>query len=223
MHTDIAINQKSLAQWNDILKNHLLTLVEEYDIAHSLDHFERVVGLACLLAKQEDANLAVVLPAAWLHDCVPIAKTDPRRKQSSQLSAEQAAVILNDLNYDADLIPDIQHAILTHSFSANITPETLEAKVVQDADRLDALGSIGIARCLMLGTTFGSKLYNSAEPIPVKRKADDKQFIIDHFYTKLLSIGDTLQTASGRAEGKQRITVIKSFIAELNREIHLGT
>src|SRR5689334_22695757 len=112
------------------------------DAAHDLEHIRRVVTNARTLAVQAPADLAVVLPAAWLHDCVNVAKGSPLRSQASVLAGRAAVQFLETIGYPAQHLPAIQHAIEAHSFSANITPQTREAQVVQDADRLDALGAV---------------------------------------------------------------------------------
>jgi uncharacterized protein len=189
------------------------------DAAHDEGHVMRVVANARKLAEAEGADLAVVLPAAWLHDCVVIAKNSPQRSSASRLAAERAGALLRAEGYPAQHIPAIEHAIEAHSFSARIAPQTLEAKVVQDADRLEALGAVGIARTLITGGANGTPFYDFAEPFPVTRVADDGTSIIDHFFTKLLTLAETMQTASGRAAAQQRAQFLKQFLTQLGSEI----
>src|SRR5438270_9465227 len=189
------------------------------DTAHDEGHVRRVVANAKKLAEAEGADLAVVLPAAWLHDCVTIAKNSPQRSSASRLAAERAGALLRAAGYAAQHIPAIEHAIEAHSFSARVTPRTIEAKVVQDADRLEALGAVGIARTLITGRANGTPFYDLAEPFPITRAADDRTSIIDHFFTKLLLLADTMQTASGRAAAQQRAQFLKQFLTQLGSEI----
>jgi uncharacterized protein len=189
------------------------------DAAHDVAHIQRVVKSAKALAEVENAQLEVVIPAAWLHDCVTVLKNSPRRNQASRLAAETAAAFLQDAGYPETFIPGIAHAITTHSFSANIPPETIEAKVVQDADRLDAIGAIGIARCLMLGVSFGIDLYNIDEPLPQTRAPNDKLFIIDHFYVKMFKLVRTMKTDAGRKEAERRTQFMHDYLDQLATEI----
>src|SRR2546423_2116491 len=154
------------------------------DTAHDEGHVRRVVANARKLAEAEGAELAVVLPAAWLHDCVAIAKNSPQRSSASRLAAEKAGEFLRAAGYPLEHISAIEHAIEAHSFSARVAPQTLEAKVVQDADRLDSLGAVGIARTFITGGANGTPVYKFSEPFPVTRVADDRASIIDHFFTK---------------------------------------
>jgi uncharacterized protein len=189
------------------------------DSAHDEGHVRRVVANARVLAEKEGADLSVVSPAAWLHDCVSVAKNSPERSSASRLAAARAGEWLRAEAYPTQHIAAIEHAIVAHSFSARVTPQTLEAKVVQDADRLDALGAVGLARTLMLGGANGTPFYKLSEPFPVTRAADDRTSVIDHFFTKLLKLAETMQTASGREAAQERAQFLNQFLAQLGREI----
>lgn len=193
------------------------------DAAHDLEHVRRVVRNARGLAAAEGARLEVVLPAAWLHDCVTVPKDSPQRAQASRLAAAQAVAWLRAWGWAEALLPDIAHAIEAHSFTAAIPPRTVEAKVVQDADRLDALGAVGLARCLMLGGAMGRPLYAAGDPFCERRAPDDRVSGVDHFYTKLLKLEGTMQTASGRAEARQRTEFLLQFLKELKRNLKAET
>jgi uncharacterized protein len=190
------------------------------DAAHDLEHIGRVVANARSLAAGEEARLEVVLPAAWLHDCVAVPKDSPLRASASRLAAEQAVAWLKAWGWPDELLPEIAHAIEAHSFTAAIVPRTPEAKVVQDADRLDALGAAGLARCLMLGGALGRPLYATVDPFCAQRVPDDRASCVDHFYTKLLTLEDTMQTARGRQEAQRRTAYLRGFLDELKREIN---
>lgn len=189
------------------------------DAAHDIAHIRRVVASASALAQAERADLAVVLPAAWLHDCVLVPKDSPLRAQASRMAADAAVQFLREAGYPPELLPAIHHAVEAHSFSAGIAPRSREAQVVQDADRLDALGAIGVARCLMLGGALGRRLYDPAEPFPIQRQPDDLANTVDHFYVKLLRLADTMQTAAGRAEAERRTAFMCGFLDQLALEI----
>ena len=191
---------------------------QEGDAAHDLEHVRRVVRNAKKLAADEGARLEVVLPAAWLHDCVTVPKDSPQRTQASRLAAARAVQWLREWNYAGELLPDIAHAIEAHSFSAGLAPRTLEAKVVQDADRLEAIGAVGLARCLMLGGAMGRPLYAPEDPFCDRRAPDDRAATVDHFYAKLLTLEGTMQTESGRREARQRTEFLREFLARLRRE-----
>jgi uncharacterized protein len=189
------------------------------DAAHDLVHVERVVRNAQRLAGLEGARLEVVLPAAWLHDCVIVGKDSPQRASASRLAAAQAGEWLRAWGWPEELLPEIAHAIEAHSFSAGIAPRTIEAKVVQDADRLDALGAVGLARCLMLGGALGRPLYLPEDPFCEQRAPDDRVACVDHFYAKLLKLEATMQTSAGKAEARRRTGFLAQFLEELKREI----
>jgi uncharacterized protein len=189
------------------------------DAAHDLEHVRRVVRNARELARSAGARLEIVLPAAWLHDCVSVAKDSPQRAAASRLAAAQAVEWLRTWGWPETLLPDIAHAIEAHSFSAGIVPETIEAKVVQDADRLDALGAVGLARCLMVGGALARPLYVAEDPFCERRAPDDAAACVDHFYAKLLTLEGTMQTAAGREEAERRTEFLAQFLRELRRNL----
>ncbi|MGI2170857.1 HD domain-containing protein [Shewanella sp. MF05960] len=191
----------------------------QQDLAHDLNHVFRVVNTAKALCVTEGADPAIVIPAAYLHDCFSFAKNHRDRAQSSRYAADKAIAFLEGIDYPTQFLPAIHHAIVAHSFSANVAPQSIEAKIVQDADRLDALGAIGIARCLQVSTSLGVSLYNVDDPFCINRQANDRLFAIDHFYTKLFKLADTMHTESAKIEASKRIKYMKSFLAQLNTEI----
>lgn len=191
------------------------------DAAHDREHIRRVVRNATMIAQAEHADLNVVIPAAWLHDCVVVPKDSPQRSQASRLAAQAATTFLAEVNYPPAYLPAIAHAIAAHSFSARIWPETLEARVVQDADRLDALGALGIARTMMLGGAMRKPLYDPTEPLPRIRPPDDTRYVIDHFFQKLLLLSAGMTTATGRREAEQRTTCMRQYLAQLAAELGL--
>ena len=189
------------------------------DAAHDRAHVERVVTTARQLATREGAQMEVVLPAAWLHDCVALAKDDPERDQASRRAADTAVRYLDRAGYPAETHAAIRHAIEAHSYSAGIETETTEAEVVQDADRLDALGAVGIARCFLVGGQIGTSLYHPDDPFCEGRPPDDSRYSIDHFYAKLLQLPDTMKTEAGRIEAERRADVMRRYLDDLRREI----
>ena len=213
------VGRSQLATWSGRCEAYARQL--EGDAAHDLAHIRRVVRWARQLARIEGADLDVVIPAAWLHDCVSVPKDHPDREQASRMAAVAASSWLEAQGYPAERIPEIAHAIEAHSFSAGIGPRTIEAKVVQDADRLDALGAIGIARCYATAGAMGSQLVHPDDPVPTtegSRQLDDRRYATDHFAVKLLTLPETMQTEAGRAEATHRAGVIRRFLDELARE-----
>ncbi|MEC6797276.1 HD domain-containing protein [Photobacterium sp. S4TG1] len=189
------------------------------DAAHDINHVLRVVKTAKQLSKQEGGNADIVIPAAYLHDCFTFPKGHYQRNQSSFFAAEKAIEFLNEIGYPKQYWQDIHHAIVAHSFSANVKPMTIEAKIVQDADRLDALGAVGIVRCLQVSTALGRTLYSTVDPFCANREPDDGTYTIDHFYTKLLKLADTMQTHSAKAEAAKRTSFMQSYLDQLANEV----
>ncbi len=189
------------------------------DTAHDFNHVLRVVKSARQLCEAEGAQPEVVMPAAWLHDCFTYPKDHPERSKSSQKAADKACEFLQNIGYPQACHDAIHHAIVAHSFSASVRAETLEAQIVQDADRLDSLGAIGIVRTLQVGTGLQRALYQPDDPFCVQRIPDDSQFTLDHFYTKLLRLADTMNTVAAKAEARRRTDYMEGFLQQLGHEV----
>lgn len=207
------------SRWSSSIVPWIRARLAEADAGHGLDHVQRVVQNATLIGHQERANAEIVLPAAWLHDCVLVPKNSPDRSRASRMAATAAVEFLHSIQYPAEFIAPIEHCIAAHSFSAGIPCESLEAKVVQDADRLEAIGAIGISRCLMTGGSMRQLLYHADQPFPIDRPPQDNVQSIDHFFAKLLGLGKTMQTEHGRAIASQRTAFMISFLRQLANEI----
>lgn len=191
----------------------------QVDAAHDIEHVKRVVKTAKQLCDEENADIAIVLPAAYLHDCFTYPKDHPNRKQSSAIAAKKAIAYLESIQYPQHYHDAIAHAIEAHSFSANIRPNTLEAQIVQDADRLDALGAIGVTRCIQVSTHFNAQLYNDNDMFAKERELNDKQFTVDHFQTKLFKIADTMNTVSAKLEANKRKAFMQTYLKQLHDEV----
>ncbi|ELA8089468.1 TPA: HD domain-containing protein [Vibrio parahaemolyticus] len=191
----------------------------QVDAAHDIEHVKRVVKTAKQLCDEENADIAIVLPAAYLHDCFNYPKDHPNRKQSSAIAAKKAIAYLESIQYPQHYHDAIAHAIEAHSFSANIRPNTLEAQIVQDADRLDALGAIGVTRCIQVSTHFNAQLYNDNDMFAKERELNDKQFTVDHFQTKLFKIVDTMNTESAKLEANKRKAFMQTYLKQLHHEV----
>ena len=189
------------------------------DPAHDLAHVKRVVKTAKALAIDENAKLEVVIPAAWLHDIVNLPKNHPERKSASKMAAVAALEFLSSVDYPQKYFPEIAHAILAHSFSGGVTPETLEAKIVQDADRLDGLGAIGLARLFSISTQLSRPFYNSADPFALNRELDDGESAIDHIEIKLKKVAGMMNTRSAKNCAHQRFSFIKNYLEQLKLEV----
>lgn len=209
----------NLSMWETKFEDKIREVASSEDPAHDLLHFQRVVGLAKRLCDREGGRFEVVVPAAWLHDLVIVPKNSPLRSQASRLSAREAIEFLKGLGYPEVYLGDIAHAIEGHSFSANIEVTTTEAKIVQDADRLDGLGAIGIARCFATAGLLKRPFYQVDDPFCDERPPNDAQFTIDHFYKKLFKTAETLKTKAGREEGFRRVEVMKFYLAALRAEL----
>ncbi|WP_298851559.1 HD domain-containing protein [uncultured Ruegeria sp.] len=190
----------------------------ETDPAHDLAHLDRVWTNAKAIA-DDQTEMLVLLAASYLHDLVNLAKDDPDRHLASRRSATESEPILVEFGYSTDQVRAIQHAIEAHSFSANIAPETDEARILRDADRLDALGAIGIARNFSVSGALGRTLYDPADPFAQNRPLDDLYFSLDHWKVKLLRLPGDMLTETGRRIAEQRTARMIRFLEEFAEEI----
>ncbi|MDE1867800.1 MAG: HD domain-containing protein [Thaumarchaeota archaeon] len=201
------------------LREQVRRKVRKNDPAHDFEHIMRVYNNAKRLARTERANSRVVLAAALLHDIVSYPKYDPRSKNSPVESAAKARQILGRYRYTEKEIKIISDAIRDHSFSRGMVPETAVGKILQDADRLDAMGAIGIARTFSVGGTEKRPFYNNNDPFCKTHKPDDKKWTLDHFYKKLLLLEKKMNTHSAKQEARRRVKIMKQFLDELREEI----
>lgn len=167
-------------------------------------------------------NAFVVEAACWLHDVVQLPKGSGPAGESARRSAVTARDFLTGLGVEASQVEAVAHAVEAHSFSGGLRPETIEAAIVQDADRLDALGAVGIARLWVTGVSLGGTLYDRADPTGARRNLDDRAYGLDHIERKLLRLPDTMNTASGRAEARRRAEFVRRYRDEFLRELGIG-
>lgn len=191
------------------------------DGAHDVWHLRRVWAMAQRIAAVEGGDRAVIEAACFLHDIINPPKDSPQRKRAARLSAEHASDFLTAQGMAEDSVKAVAHAIEAHSFSAGVKALTIEAKIVQDADRLEALGALGIARCFSVSGQMGASLFHGADPMGDARPLDDRAYALDHFEVKLLRVAETLHTDTARQMAEQRVAFMRNFRSQLLEEIAL--
>jgi uncharacterized protein len=189
------------------------------DPGHDFAHICRVVENCRDIGTVLGAEMAILLPAAYLHDIINIPKNHPDRIKASRLAADEAKKILSNLGYEGHEIAQIQAVIVEHSHSLGCAPSSLESEILQDADRLDALGAVGIMRTVTCGARMGTKYYNLSDPWAADRSLDDKAYTVDHFFIKLLKMADNFNTHPGREEARRRTQFMRHFLHQLGNEI----
>ncbi len=199
------------------LRAHLVAEASS-DAAHDVAHTDRVWANAQIIS-DGSCDRDTLVAACYFHDLVTLPKNHPDRATASTLSARAARPVLLGLGLDAAQVDAACHAIEAHSFSAGIAPQTHLAKVVQDADRIEALGAIGIARCFATAGVMGGALFHGDDPFGAHRPLDDKAYAVDHFQIKLLQLPDTMQTDRGRALAQERAQVMRDFLDQIAVEL----
>jgi len=192
---------------------------ETRDGAHDLSHALRVARNAHALAVEEGADLETCVAAALMHDLVYLPKNHPDSAQTGVLGAEMARAWCREIPELASRDEAIAAAIATHSFSSGAKPASLEGAVLQDADRLEAIGAIGLARCFATGGAMGAGMWHPEDPWGENRNLDDKRWSLDHFELKLMKLASRMGTASGRRRAEARHRALEDFLAALKAEL----
>jgi uncharacterized protein len=188
------------------------------DPGHDLAHCLRVARWTITLGGAEvDPREAIA--AALLHDVVNVPKDSPQRAKASELSADVARTLLPAHGFDEAAIDRIAGAIRDHSFSRGAVPETTLGRALQDADRLEALGALGLLRLVSTGARMGSRYLHPEDPWAEARPLDDARYMIDHVFRKLFLLAGTMRTEAGRAEAARRTEFLRAFVRQLGHEI----
>ena len=199
------------------------TWYQDTDAVHNFDHILRVYNMAVRLAKAEGADLEIVRAAALLHDSQG---SDPGsasgRLEHHQASAKFAAAVLTEKGWAQERVEAVQHCILAHRFrNPAEMPNTLEAQIIFDADKLDALGAIGAARVLAYAALAGTPFYETPSEsfLASGQKADGESHSAYHEHLfKLRKLRDRMHTASGRAIADERLRYLDEFFERMIAE-----
>jgi uncharacterized protein len=195
----------------------------DHDPAHDVAHLQRVVANARLIVDRErDAadhlDEFVIYAACWLHDVVQLPKGSGPPGESARRSADFAKGFLRELGIDAARAEHAAAAVRTHSYSGGERPASAEAGIVQDADRLDALGAVGIARLFSVAGTLDSAFYHPDDPLAESRPLQDARYALDHIPAKLLKLPALMTTDAGRAIGQERAEFVRAYRDQFLRE-----
>lgn len=201
----------------------LIPLVKPFytpeDPAHDWPHIGRVIATAKKLASGENVDLPCLLAAVYCHDLVNLPKNHPERSKASELAAQKAAPFLTQAGFNPEEITKIQQYVIEHSFSKGLKPSSLEAAILQDSDRLDTLGAIGVLRCASVNTQMKAAFYEPFDPLAENRELDDKKYMIDHYFVKIFKLPEMMNTQKGKDEAHKRVSYMKEFLAELMGEV----
>jgi len=197
------------------LKKVVKSKLGKNDPAHDFEHVMRVYRNAERICKTENGNKKLILSAVLLHDIIKI----KNQKNSALNSARLSEKILKQNHFSDNEIKIISDAIKEHSFSKGKIPSTIEGKILQDADRLDAIGAIGLARVFSFSGSNNRPFYDPKDPFSKNRNLNDNKWAIDHFYEKLLTLEQKMNTKTGKIIAKKRTKILKDFLKEIKNEI----
>ncbi|HDO21140.1 MAG: HD domain-containing protein [archaeon GB-1845-036] len=191
-----------------------------YPTSHDYLHVERVLNNAMKIALHEnlsEINLHLLKIACLLHDiAIPIYGV---KKDHAEISSLTARKILAEFNFNPHHTDIICNAIREHSWSKARKPTNKISAILQDADRLDSLGVIGLIRMVIYGEYKKRKLYFQGEPIPESRVIDDSLYTLDHLFKKLINIPKMMNTYIGRRLADERIKRLLNLVDALKEEI----
>jgi uncharacterized protein len=173
--------------------------------SHGLDHVLRVVYLCENIGKVENADMRVLLPAALFHD---IARQKGREIgiPHEEVGAQMAECYLRSIQYNEECIAKITHAIRTHRYRSTTKPETLEARILSDADKLDAMGAVGIARTCIHAGEHGGEIRDAME----------------HIHDKLLNLYGLMYTGTAKKIAEERHRYLCAFLETLTDEMSMS-
>ena len=206
------------------LRNELIKIAESRisnsDVSHDFEHALRVLANAEKIAKEEAGDFEVIIPAALFHDLVVYQKDHPDRHKSQAESAEAAGLILSSLSeYPQEKIEKVRACILECSFSKGIVPESLESKILQDADGLEATGAISVMRTYSSTGQMKRPFYNSQDPFCDNRDPDASHYALDLFYERLLKVKSRMHTKTAIRIAERRTQFLFDFLNELKLEL----
>ena len=215
--------------------NEILQIVREKLTcsAHNLDHVMRVYNLCLTLAEHEESvDLEVLVPAALLHDIARVEEIEDKTGKTDHaiLGSKLAGDILKNMDYDKDKIEKIKYCILSHRYRTGNEPCTIEAKILFDADKLDAIGAVGIARTFMLSGQCGQRLtlsnsiddYLETNTVENGRIKDwSKHSPLIEYEVKFKKIPGKLYTDKAKEIGKERIRFMNEFFETLKLELEV--
>lgn len=184
---------------------------------HDKSHVERVYNLAVRIAKEEKADLDVVKAAALLHDIARAMEDEGKIADHATEGAKMARKVLEEVNFPKEKIDKVIHCIKAHRFKKGVEAKSLEAKILQDADRLDIIGAIGLARVFTRGGWGNIPIYDPS--IPPKKKYDGKSLSsVNHIYEKILKAKDTINTKTAKEIAEERHKFVERFLERFFKE-----
>ena len=217
------MQERDISEWELRFTNYLKEHTDTKDGSHDLGHFQRVWKAAQYIDREEGgpADKLILLTAAYFHDLVSLPKNSAERSAASRLSAEKTASLLTDAftDFPREKIEGVWHAIHAHSFSAQVAPLTVEARILQDADRMEALGAIGLARVFYTAGQLSQRLFDAEDPLALEREPDDRKYSLDHFQLKLFKLPALMNTATGRKMAERKVEYLQEYLRMIEGEI----
>ncbi len=201
------------------IKKQAKPFFEEVHGSHGWFHVERVFNLTKHICEKEKADFSIAGTAALLHDLARKQEDEGLVEDHAVAGAEKSKEILKSLGYGKEFAEKVSYCIEVHRFSKGIKPETLEAKILQDADRLDVLGAIGVARVFDYGGRKNRPLYADEKIEKNHEYKGQSQSDLIHFYEKILKINpESFNTETAKEIAKERFEFTERFVEKFLKE-----
>ena len=208
----------------DILKKKLIIIarqkISKNDVSHDFYHAMRVLNLAERISKKEEADLEIITPAALFHDAIVYNKHHSSSKNEVNESAKYAVEVLSKIKeYPKEKIMQVEQSIQQCSFRKGINPKTIEAKILQDADRLEATGAISIMRTFASTGQWGRPFCDPKDPFCKNRETNTKSYALDLFFERLLKVENLMHTKMAKKLARRRTQFLRDFLEEFRLEL----
>lgn len=206
------------------LRNRLIKIAKQKipntDVSHDFDHAMRVVSNTERISQEEGGDFEIIFPGALFHDVIVYPKNHPDKHKSQEESAEAAGKVLTSFrNFPKAKIEKVKICIMECSFSKGIVPKTLESRILQDADGLEATGAISIMRTYSSTGQMKRPFYNIDDPFCKNRKPNAIKFALDLFYERLLKVAERMHTKTAKKIAKRRTDFLMTFLTEFELEL----
>lgn len=202
----------------DEIKEEVKKAFDDSKGSHDWEHTERVYNLCMHIGKKEDADMEILRLAAILHD---IGRAHQDKSEGKICHAKKGAEIARDLlkKYDYDKIDEVVHCVECHRFRNEKIPESKEAKIVFDADKLDCIGAVGIGRAFLFSGEIGAKLHNKDADMEKTEAYTKEDTAYREFIVKLRKVKDRMLTEEGKRLAKERHDFMVDFFDRMNKEV----
>ena len=205
-----------------ILRSARTHLESTPNAGHDITHTLRVRDLCLHISSIEGGDPEILEASALLHDIGRPSEVKDPATDHAALSAQLSSGILDRSGFPSQKIPAVVYAIANHRYSSGVIPDSLEARILQDGDRLDISGAVGAAMTFVYSGAHNHSMYHPDDPLARARKPDGNEYALDHILTKLMLLPRSMHTSTARGMAEERNRFLQTFIDQFIHEINTG-